>query len=116
MGPCVTAPLAGALLYIAQTGDVGLGAAALFFLGLGKGVPLIVFGTVGARFLPKAGPWMDRVKMLFGFIFLGMAWWLASRILPPHATLALGAALALGQPAPHTKFHAVIKGVCTAFR
>ena len=96
VGPCVTAPLAGALLYIAQTGDVGLGAAALFFLGLGKGVPLIVFGTVGARFLPKAGPWMDRVKMLFGFIFLGMAWWLASRILPPTATLALGAALALG--------------------
>jgi thioredoxin:protein disulfide reductase len=88
VGPCVTAPLAGALLYIAQTGDVGLGAAALFFLGLGKGVPLIVFGTVGARFLPKAGPWMDRVKMLFGFIFLGMAWWLASRILPPTATLA----------------------------
>jgi thiol:disulfide interchange protein DsbD len=96
VGPCVTAPLAGALLYIAQTGDVGLGAAALFFLGLGKGAPLIVFGTVGARFLPKAGPWMDRVKMLFGFIFLGMAWWLASRILPPTATLALGAALALG--------------------
>lgn len=96
VGPCVTAPLAGALLYIAQTGDVGLGAAALFFLGLGKGAPLIVFGTVGARFLPKAGPWMDRVKMLFGFIFLGMAWWLASRVLPPSATLAFGAALALG--------------------
>ena len=96
VGPCVTVPLAGALLYIAQTGDVALGAAALFFLGLGKGVPLIVFGTVGARFLPKAGPWMDRVKMLFGFIFLGMAWWLASRILPATATLALEAALSLG--------------------
>ncbi|MBD3818951.1 MAG: protein-disulfide reductase DsbD [Brevundimonas diminuta] len=92
-GPCVTAPLAGALLYIAQTGDVLLGAAALFFLGLGKGVPLIVFGAAGARFLPKAGAWMNRVKIVFGFIFLGMTWWLASRILPPVATLSLGAAL-----------------------
>ncbi|RIJ68647.1 protein-disulfide reductase DsbD [Brevundimonas sp. LPMIX5] len=99
VGPCVTAPLAGALLYIAQTGDVGLGAAALFALGLGKGVPLIVFGTAGARFLPKAGAWMDRVKILFGFIFLGMAWWLASRILPPTVVLALGAMLALAAAA-----------------
>lgn len=99
VGPCVTAPLAGALLYIAQTGDVGLGAAALFALGLGKGVPLIVFGTAGARFLPRAGAWMDRVKTLFGFIFLGMAWWLASRILPPTVVLALGAMLALAAAA-----------------
>lgn len=99
VGPCVTAPLAGALLYIAQTGDVGLGAAALFALGLGKGVPLILFGTAGARFLPKAGAWMDRVKTLFGFIFLGMAWWLASRILPPTVVLALGAMLALAAAA-----------------
>lgn len=99
VGPCVTAPLAGALLYIAQTGDVGLGAAALFALGLGKGAPLIVFGTAGARFLPKAGAWMDRVKTLFGFIFLGMAWWLASRILPPTVVLALGAMLALAAAA-----------------
>lgn len=93
VGPCVTAPLAGALIYIAQTGDVVLGAAALFFLGLGKGVPLIVFGAAGARFLPKAGAWMNRVKVIFGFVFLGMAWWLAGRIMPPAATLALGAAL-----------------------
>ena len=99
VGPCVTAPLAGALLYIAQTGDAGLGAAALFALGLGKGAPLIVFGTAGARFLPKAGAWMDRVKTLFGFIFLGMAWWLASRILPPTVVLALGAMLALAAAA-----------------
>ncbi|WP_427792604.1 protein-disulfide reductase DsbD [Brevundimonas diminuta] len=93
VGPCVTAPLAGALIYIAQTGDVVLGAAALFFLGLGKGVPLIVFGAAGARFLPRAGAWMNRVKVIFGFVFLGMAWWLAGRIMPPAATLALGAAL-----------------------
>jgi thiol:disulfide interchange protein DsbD len=99
VGPCVTAPLAGALLYIAQTGDVVLGAAALFFLGLGKGVPLIVFGTAGARFLPKAGPWMNRVKTAFGFAFLGMAWWLAGRILPPAVTLATGAALSFAAAA-----------------
>ncbi|MBU1345326.1 MAG: protein-disulfide reductase DsbD [Alphaproteobacteria bacterium] len=95
VGPCVTAPLAGALLYIARTGDLALGAGALFALGLGKGVPLIIFGTMGARFLPKAGPWMNRVKAVFGFLFLATAWWLGSRILPPGATLVIGAALLL---------------------
>jgi len=110
-GPCVTAPLAGALLYIAQTGDVLLGAAALFFLGLGKGVPLIVFGAAGARFLPKAGAWMNRVKVVFGFIFLGMAWWLASRILPPVATLSLGAALCFAAAAALGLFRPAASGV-----
>lgn len=110
-GPCVTAPLAGALLYIAQTGDVILGAAALFFLGLGKGVPLIVFGAAGARFLPKAGAWMNRVKIVFGFIFLGMAWWLASRILPPVATLSLGAALCFAAAAALGLFRPAASGV-----
>lgn len=95
VGPCVTAPLAGALLYIARTGDLALGAGALFALGLGKGVPLILFGTMGARLLPKAGPWMNRVKAVFGFLFLATAWWLGSRILPPVATLVAGAALLL---------------------
>lgn len=110
-GPCVTAPLAGALLYIAQTGDVLLGAAALFFLGLGKGVPLIVFGAAGARFLPKAGAWMNRVKIVFGFIFLGLAWWLASRILPPVATLSLGAALCFAAAAALGLFRPAASGV-----
>lgn len=95
VGPCVTAPLAGALLYIAQTGDLALGAGALFALGLGKGVPLIMFGAMGARLLPKAGPWMNRVKAVFGFLFLATAWWLGSRILPPAVTLVTGAALLL---------------------
>ncbi len=111
VGPCVTAPLAGALLYIAQTGDVILGAAALFFLGLGKGVPLIVFGAAGARFLPKVGAWMNRVKIVFGFIFLGMAWWLASRILPPVATLSLGAALCFAAAAALGLFRPAASGV-----
>ncbi|WP_298745849.1 protein-disulfide reductase DsbD [uncultured Brevundimonas sp.] len=95
VGPCVTAPLAGALLYIAQTGDLALGAGALFALGLGKGVPLIIFGAMGARLLPRAGPWMNRVKAVFGFLFLATAWWLAARILPSAAVLVAGAALLL---------------------
>lgn len=95
VGPCVTAPLAAALLYIAQTGDASLGAAALFALGLGQGIPLIAFGTLGSRALPRAGAWMVQVKYAFGFVFLGAAIWMASRILPPQATLALWAILLL---------------------
>lgn len=95
VGPCVTAPLAAALLYIAQTGDAYLGAAALFALGLGQGIPLIAFGTMGSRALPRAGAWMVQVKYAFGFVFLGAAIWMISRILPPQATLALWAVLLL---------------------
>ncbi len=95
VGPCVTAPLAAALLYIAQTGDAALGAAALFALGLGQGLPLIAFGTFGSRALPKTGGWMDHVKYVFGFVLLGMAVWMASRLLPAPAALALWAALAM---------------------
>ncbi|WP_334062259.1 protein-disulfide reductase DsbD [Limimaricola cinnabarinus] len=96
MGPCVTAPLAGALLYIARTGDAWLGAGALFALGLGQGVPLLIAGTFGARMLPRAGAWMEGVKAAFGVVFLGMAIWLGGRLLPGPAVLALWAALLLG--------------------
>lgn len=96
VGPCVTAPLAGALLYIAQTGDVVLGAAALFALGLGQGVPLLIIGAFGSRVLPKAGPWMEVVRAVFGIAFLSMAVWLASRVFPGPATLAMWAVLAIG--------------------
>ncbi|WP_244649547.1 protein-disulfide reductase DsbD [Neoaquamicrobium sediminum] len=95
VGPCVTAPLAAALLYIAQTGDAYLGAAALFALGLGQGIPLIAFGTMGSRALPRAGAWMVQVKYAFGFVFLGASIWMVSRILPPQATLALWAGFLL---------------------
>lgn len=95
VGPCVTAPLAGALLYIAQTGDLLLGAAALFALGLGKGAPLIAFGALGSKVLPRAGAWMERVKAAFGVLFLVTAWWLSSRVLPAEAGLLLGAGLML---------------------
>lgn len=95
VGPCVTAPLAGALIYIAQTGDVALGAASLFALGLGKGIPLIVFGTLGPKALPKAGAWMTSVRQAFGFVFVATAIWMISRIIPPEAGLALWAVYAI---------------------
>ncbi len=96
VGPCVTPPLAGALLYVSQTGDMMRGAAALFMLGLGMGLPLIVYGTVGARALPKSGLWLVRVKQAFGVVFLGVAIAMVSRIAPPQLSLALWAMLAIG--------------------
>ncbi|HEY0885111.1 MAG TPA: protein-disulfide reductase DsbD, partial [Ramlibacter sp.] len=107
VSPCMTAPLAGTLLYIAQSGNVVQGGVLLLAMGLGMGVPLLVIGTLGARFLPRPGAWMDRVKAGFGFVLLAMAVWLAARVLPPPATLLLwGAwlgtlAMALWQPAAH---------------
>lgn len=95
VGPCVTAPLAAALLYIAQTGNAWLGASALFALGLGQGLPLIAFGTLGSRALPKSGAWMVQVKYLFGFVFLGAAIWMAARIVAPQPILALWSVLLL---------------------
>jgi len=82
VSPCVTAPLAGALVYISTTGDAVLGGSALLALGLGMGVPLIIIGTTGASLLPKAGIWMDSVKHFFGVLLLAVAWWVLSRVLP----------------------------------
>jgi thiol:disulfide interchange protein DsbD len=82
VGPCVTPPLAAALIYIAQTGDALRGSAALSALGLGMGLPLLAFGTLGAKVLPRSGPWLVRVKQAFGIVFLGIAVWMLSRILP----------------------------------
>lgn len=102
VGPCVTPPLAAALLYVAQTGDGARGAAALFALGLGMGLPLIVFGTFGGRFLPKSGPWLVQVKQAFGVVFLGLAAAMLLRVLPGDYALpvwgigALGVAVFLG--------------------
>ena len=89
VGPCMTAPLAGALLYIGNTGDVLTGALVLFAMGLGMGVPLLLVGALGPRLLPKPGDWMDRVKALFGFVLLGTAIFFIARVLPASLTLAL---------------------------
>jgi thiol:disulfide interchange protein DsbD len=91
VGPCVAPPLAGALIYIGQTGDVLLGGAALFMLGLGMGLPLLLLGVSAQKYLPKAGAWLNSIKKGFGVVMLGMAIWLFSRILPAHVTLFLWA-------------------------
>ena len=92
LGPCMTAPLAGALLYIAQSGDVLQGALVLFSLGLGMGVPLLLLVTLGNRYLPRPGAWMDRVKGVFGFVFLAMALYTVRSLLPATLLLALSGA------------------------
>jgi len=76
VGPCVTAPLVGALIFIADTGDALVGGTALFALGLGMGLPLILVGASCGRLLPKAGAWMERVKAVFGVLLLAMAIWM----------------------------------------
>jgi thiol:disulfide interchange protein DsbD len=95
VGPCVAAPLAGALLYIAQTGDAVLGGAALFVMALGMGAPLIAVGVGTRSLLPKIGPWMEGVKKAFGVMLLAVALWLVSPVIPAAATM-LGWALLLG--------------------
>lgn len=95
VGPCVTAPLAGALIYIAQTGNMAIGAASLFALGLGNGIPLILFGTLGPKALPKAGAWMNRVRQAFGFVFIAVAIWMLSRLVLPIVTMALWTVLTI---------------------
>jgi thiol:disulfide interchange protein DsbD len=87
VGPCVAAPLAGALLYIAQTKDALLGGTALFFMALGKGVPLVAVGVSTRHLLPHAGPWMEAVKKFFGVMMLALAIWLVSPVIPPMAHL-----------------------------
>lgn len=96
VGPCMTAPLAGTLLFIAQGGSAIEGAALLLALGLGMGVPLVIISTLGARWLPRPGAWMNRVKAAFGFILLGTAIWMAQRVIPPQVTLLLWGALLVG--------------------
>ncbi len=92
MGPCMTAPLAGALLYIAQSGNAVQGGLVLFSLGLGMGLPLLLLVTVGNRYLPRPGAWMNLVKGLFGFVFLAMALYTLRVVLAPTLWLGLAGA------------------------
>jgi thiol:disulfide interchange protein DsbD len=89
VGPCVAPPLAGALIYIGQTGDAPLGGLALFALSLGMGAPLIAIGTSAGKLLPRAGSWMDAVKAVFGVALLGVAIVMLERILPPDVAMLL---------------------------
>ena len=85
ISPCVTAPLVGVLTYIGNTGNAILGGLALFVLGLGSGVPLLIIGTSAGKWLPKSGPWMNSIKIILGILMLVMAVWLLARILPTNS-------------------------------
>ena len=93
VSPCVTAPLIGALLFIAQTGDAVLGALALFSLAFGMGIPLLIVGTSLGHLLPQPGAMLDTVKPVFGLLMLGVSIWLLDRVTSPVVTLWSGGAL-----------------------
>jgi thiol:disulfide interchange protein DsbD len=95
VGPCVAAPLAGALLYISQTGDVWLGGAALFAMAWGMGVPLLLMGASAGKLIPRSGPWMEGVKQFFGVLLLATAWWMVSPVLPTWCQILGWAVLAM---------------------
>ncbi|NML63037.1 protein-disulfide reductase DsbD [Massilia sp. RP-1-19] len=96
VGPCVAAPLAGALVYISQTRDVLVGGAALFAMAVGMSIPLLLVGVSAGSLLPRAGSWMDAVKKFFGVLMLAMALWLVSPVIPPAAQMIGWTALFLG--------------------
>ncbi|WP_374040261.1 protein-disulfide reductase DsbD [Massilia sp. IC2-477] len=96
VGPCVAAPLAGALVYISQTRDVVIGGAALFAMAAGMSIPLLLVGVSAGSLLPRAGAWMESVKRLFGVLMLAMALWLVSPVLPPVVQMLGWAALLFG--------------------
>lgn len=121
VSPCVAAPLAGALLYISQTHDVLLGGMALFALAMGMGMPLLLIGASAGSVLPKAGPWMNTVRKLFGVVMLGMAVWLVSPVIPASLSMALWAVLLIipaiylhaldGLPAAASQWQKFCKGI-----
>ncbi len=121
VGPCIAAPLAGTLLYIAQTGDAVLGGAVLFAMALGMGAPLLAVGVFSRSLLPKAGPWMDAVKKFFGVVMLATALWMASPVIPAWAQMLGWAALLIVPaifmhaidplPSHATGWHRLWKGV-----
>ena len=95
VGPCMTAPLAGALLYIGQTGSALTGGVALFALGLGMGLPLVLIAVFGARVLPRPGAWMERVRRVFGYVMVAMAIYMLDRFVPGPVGLMLWGAWVL---------------------
>ena len=88
-GPCVAAPLAGALLYIANSGNVILGGATLFAMGLGAGLPLLIIGASSGKILPRPGVWMENIKKFFGFVMIFTAVWLSGKVLGEQISMLL---------------------------
>jgi thiol:disulfide interchange protein DsbD len=121
MGPCVAAPLAGALLYIGQTHDAVLGGIALFVMALGMGAPLLLIGSSAGVLMPKAGAWMESVKQFFGVMLLALAIWIIQPLLPISAQMLLWAALLIFSAIylraldalPHNSsgWHKLLKGI-----
>ncbi len=96
VGPCVAAPLAGALLYISQTRDVVIGGSALFAMAIGMSVPLLLVGVSAGTLLPRAGAWMESVKFFFGILMLGLALWIVTPVIPGWVPMLGWAALGIG--------------------
>jgi thiol:disulfide interchange protein DsbD len=96
VGPCVAAPLAGALLYISQTRDVVVGGSALFAMAVGMSIPLLAIGLSAGALLPRAGAWMETVKRFFGVLMLAVALWMVAPVLPGWLQMAGWAALGSG--------------------
>ena len=96
VGPCVAPPLAGALVYIGQTGDALLGGLALFVMSIGMGVPLLLIGLGAGKYMPRPGGWMDSVSKIFGIVMLAVAVWMLDRVLEPIYVMWLWALLLLG--------------------
>jgi len=125
VGPCIAPPLAGALIYIGQSGDALLGGAALFVMSLGMGVPLLIIGTGAGKFMPRPGGWMNIVSKVFGVVMLGIAIWMLSRILPEWVSMLLWAFLLIISSVymgalerlkgGERSFNALIKGVSIIF-
>ncbi len=96
VGPCVAAPLAGALVYIGQTGDAVLGGMALFSMSIGMGLPLIAVGVSAGKFMPKPGAWMTMVSAIFGVMMLAIAIWMLEKILDPSIIMVMYSILGIG--------------------
>lgn len=108
LSPCATPPLVAVLGYISQAGNAYLGGIALFIIGLGSGVPLLLIGAFGRRLLPKAGSWMKVIEKLLGVILLAVSIWMLSRILPATVVFILWAALAMGVAVYLRTFNSVV--------
>ncbi|MBD3823794.1 MAG: protein-disulfide reductase DsbD [Epsilonproteobacteria bacterium] len=96
VGPCVAAPLAGALVYIGQTGDAVLGGIALFAMSIGMGIPLIAVGVSAGKFMPRPGAWMTMVTDIFGVMMLAVAIWMLERVVSDYITMVLYSVLGIG--------------------
>lgn len=122
LSPCVTPPLVGVLSYIAQTGNAGIGGAALFIMGIGMGLPLLAIGFSHGKLLPKSGPWMNHIKNVMGIVMLGLAIWMLARIFTGPVILILWSILAIATSiylgalsTVKTKWGVVRKGLGLAF-